>query len=107
MCASLDDAKKRCKIIPFRRIGKIFCRFFCPGVRFLARKREGIEALPRRYHVTEKLDRSDDHAALGILTLGVSHHSIVIDEREVDETTLIGVHGGKRDLAVTLLGACR
>ena len=52
-----------------------------------------------------RLDGRDNHVTIGVLTLRVSHNALIISKSQMNETTLIGIHGSKGDLTVTTLGA--
>ncbi len=49
-------------------------------------------------------NRSDNHATLGILTLRVRDHTLVLTKHEMDDAALIGIHRREGDLTPTILG---
>lgn len=50
-------------------------------------------------------DIGDDDTTLGILALGVRRHVNVIEKREMHDTTLIRIHGSKRNSTMLALRA--
>ena len=69
------------------------------------KKGRAPEAPSQTIPCVEQLHRGDDDVALGILTLGVRDDTLVVEEREMHQAALVGVHRRERHLAVTLLGA--
>ncbi len=52
------------------------------------------------------MNSGNNNSAIGILTLGMSSDSIIVNQSQVNQTTLIGIHRGHGNTSLLASPAC-